>query len=137
MKVQDIMTPNPVTLTPSDSLRDAKHLADERGLRRFPVVSGGKLTGILTDRDMREAGLSTAVVHERRYSEYVMERVLVGGIMSHEPVTVSPEAPVEEAARLILEHKIGGLPVVRGEELVGIITETDILRAFITLQSKP
>ncbi len=136
MKVQEIMTPNPVTLTPGNTLRDAKHLADERGLRRFPVVSGGKLTGILTDRDLREAGLSTAVVHERRYSDYIMERILVGGIMSHELVTVSPEAPVEEAARLILEHKIGGLPVVQGEELVGIITETDILRAFIDLLQK-
>ena len=134
MKVQDIMTPDPITLNPRNTLRDAGRIAEEHGLRRFPVISNGRLVGIITDRDLRQAGLSTAVVHERRYSDYVLERVLVGGIMSREPVTVTPETPVEEAAGLILEHRVGGLPVVRKDKLVGIITETDILRTFIRIQ---
>ncbi len=134
MKVREIMTRNPVTLTPRNTLAEAKRMADEHGLRRFPVVSGGKLVGIVTDRDMRQALPSTAVVHERRYSDYVLDRVLVGGIMSRELTVVKPDTPVEEAARLILEHKVGGLPVVSRDKLVGIITETDILRAFIAQQ---
>lgn len=134
MRVQDIMTPDPITLNPRNNLREANRMAQEHGLRRFPVISNGRLVGIVTDRDLRQAGLSTAVVHERRYSDYVLERVLIGGIMSRQLVTVPPETPVEDAARLILEHKVGGLPVVRKDKLVGIITETDILRAFVQLQ---
>ncbi len=133
MKVRDIMTRNPVTLNPRNTLGDAKRLADEHGLRRFPVISNGRLVGIITDRDLRQAGLSTAVVHERRYSDYILQRILVDGIMSHQPVAVGPDASVKEAAQLLLEHKVGGLPVVQDDKLVGIITETDILRAFIQL----
>jgi acetoin utilization protein AcuB len=131
MYVSDYMSYKPVFLSPEDTLRKARTLIREHKLRRFPVVDSGKLVGIVTDRDVRQADTSSAVMQERRYAEYILDRILVGGIMTPHPITVEPNTPLKEAAKLILENKIGGLPVVKGNDLVGIITETDLLRALI------
>ncbi len=131
MLVRDFMTPDPLTLSPHDNLRTATELMKARKLRRFPVVDQGKLVGIITDRDVRQAGASSAVMQERRYVEYLMDRIQVGGIMTPNPITISPDEPLEKAADLILQHKIGGLPVVEEDRLVGIITETDLIEALI------
>jgi acetoin utilization protein AcuB len=80
--------------------------------------------------------MSSAVMQERRYVEYVLDRIQVGGIMTPHPITVNPETPLKEAAALILEKKIGGLPVVDGEELVGMITETDLIKALMALEGE-
>lgn len=133
MLVKERMNAKPVTLSPDDTLRKARDLIKERGLRRFPVVEGGKLVGIVTDRDVRQADMSSAVVQERRYVEYILDRIQVRGIMTPDPITVTPDTSLEEAARLILENKIGGLPVVERDELVGIITETDLIRTLVEL----
>ncbi len=133
MLVRDYMTPDPVTLKPGDSLRKARDLILRHGLRRFPVVEEGKLVGMVTDRDVRQADTSSAVVQERRYVEYIMDRIQVGGIMTPNPITVNPDTPLKEAARLILDNKIGGLPVVDGGDLVGILTESDLISALIEL----
>ncbi len=133
MLVRERMSSDPVVLHPDDTLRRARELISELGLRRFPVIEDGRLVGIVTDRDVRQADMSSAVVHERRYVEYILDRIQVRGIMTPDPVTVTPDTPIEEAARLILQHKVGGLPVVEGERLVGIITETDLIKAFIEL----
>jgi acetoin utilization protein AcuB len=137
MLVRDHMTPDPLVLAPEESLRTARQLMKERGLRRFPVLESGKLVGIVTDRDIRQADISSAVVQERRYVEYILDRVQVRGIMSPDPITISPDAPLTEAARLILENKIGGLPVVSGDSLVGIITETDMISALLGMLHDP
>lgn len=133
MLVKERMSADPFVLSPDDTLREAKRLMEEHGLRRFPVVEDGRLVGIVTDRDVRRADISSAVVHERRYVDYILDRIQVRGIMTPDPVTVSPQTPLEEAARLILEHKIGGLPVVDEGRLVGIITETDLIKTLMDL----
>jgi len=133
MRVRDYMTPDPIFLAPDDTLRKAHRLMKEHRLRRFPVLEGGKLVGIVTDRDIRSAGISSAVMQERRYVEYILDRIQVGGIMTPHPITVNPDMPLIEAAELILQNKIGGLPVMEGEKLVGIITETDLIEALIEL----
>jgi CBS domain-containing protein len=86
---------------------------------------------MVTDRDLRQASPSTATSLEIHELHYLLERVTVGDIMSKKVITVTPSTDVKDAAKLLLKHKIGGLPVVRGESLAGIITETDILRAFV------
>ena len=134
MLVKDFMTTDPIVLAPNDTLRRARQLMEEHRLRRFPVLEEGALVGIVTDRDVRSAGMSSAVMQERRYVEYLLDRIQVGGIMTPHPITVTPETPLMEAASIILEKKIGGLPVVDGEGLVGMITETDLIKALIDLE---
>lgn len=133
MLVKESMSTDLITLSPDDNLRKAHQLIKEYGLRRFPVIENGKLVGIVTDRDVRQADMSSAVVQERRYVEYILDRIQVRGIMTPNPITVTPDTPIEEAARLILENKIGGLPVVEEGELVGIITETDLIRTLVEM----
>ena len=135
MQVKDYMTPHPIVLAPDDTLRKASQLMEEHQLRRFPVLEGGQLVGIVTDRDIRSAGMSSAVMQERRYVEYLLDRIQVGGIMTPHPITVKPETSLKEAAALILDKKIGGLPVVDGDKLVGIITETDLIRALMDMEA--
>jgi acetoin utilization protein AcuB len=131
MKVGDRMSRDPVVLSPGDNLRKAKELIEEHGFRRFPVVDNGALVGMVTDRDVRQADISSAIVQEKRYEDYILDRIQIAGIMTPNPLTVSPGDPLIEAARLIVENKIGGLPVVEGDRLIGIITETDLIEALI------
>jgi acetoin utilization protein AcuB len=136
MCVRDHMSGDPVALKPGDNLRKARQLIMDFGLRRFPVVEEGKLVGIVTDRDVRQADISSAVVQERRYQDYLLDRIQIAGIMTPDPITVSPDTPLVTAAQLLLENKIGGLPVVDKGCLVGIITETDMIVTLIDLLKK-
>ncbi len=133
MRVADIMTANPVTVTPRNAIRTAINLMREGGFRRLPVVDRGKLVGVITDRDLRRAANSPYVVREKWYDNFVLDHIEVGTCMTADPVTVAPDTMVAEAARLMRDHKIGGLPVVAGGQLVGIITETDLLNFLIEL----
>lgn len=120
MLVCHCMTRDPVTVGPHDTLASAQEKMTVGRFRRVPVVQDGVLIGILTDRDIRRhAG--------------VEERTKVQAVMTERPLTVSPLTPVEEAARLMLTHQIGGLPVLENGKLVGIITTSDILKAFLEL----
>ena len=118
MIVGNRMTKEPITVEPNDLLICASHKMQTGGFRRLPVVSGGKLVGIVTDRDLRE--------HEGH-----LEQTKINGVMTEKPVTVTPATTLEEAAQILLERKIGGLPVVADGRLVGIITTSDILNAFL------
>lgn len=133
MYVRDHMSPDPIVVAPGDTLRKARQLIKDHGLRRFPVIEDGRLVGMVTDRDVRQADISSAVVQERRYVDYILDRIQVGGIMTSNPITVAPGTSIREAADLILENKIGGLPVVHDGRLVGIITETDLIKALIAM----
>ncbi len=133
MVVQHRMKPNPISVSPHDSFRHAMTLIRQRGIRHLPVVEGDRLVGIVTDRDIRQASPSAATGLEVHELTYLLEQVKVREIMTEKVVTVSPETLIEEAARLMLRHRIGGLPVVEEGRLVGIITETDILQAFVDL----
>jgi acetoin utilization protein AcuB len=118
MLVGKRMTEEPTTVEPGDLLIHASHQMQAGGFRRLPVVSDGKLVGIVTERDLRE--------HRGH-----LEHTKVNGIMTEDPVTVSPATTLEEAAQILLERQIGGLPVMEEGRLVGIITATDILEAFL------
>jgi acetoin utilization protein AcuB len=131
--VGEIMTRDPVTIGPSNCIRKAIALMREGGFRRLPVVEGGRLVGIVTDRDLRRAANSPLVVRERWYDNFLMDHIQVGACMTANPITVSPQTLIVEAACLLRDHKIGGLPVVEGGRLVGIVTETDLLNYLIDL----
>src|SRR5512136_1593126 len=119
MHVADIMTANPVTVTPRNAIRTAINLMREGGFRRLPVVDRGRLVGVITDRDLRRAANSPYVVREKWYDNFVLDHIEVGACMTAEPLTISPHAAISEAAHLMRDHKIGGLPVVQDGQLVG------------------
>lgn len=131
--VADVMTANPVTVTPRNAIRTAINLMREGGYRRLPVVDRGRLVGIITDRDLRRAANSPFVVREQWYDNFILDHIEVGSCMTPNPLTVEPSATIAEAARLMRHHKIGGLPVLADGQLVGIITETDLLDFLIEL----
>lgn len=133
MKVRDVMTPHPVTIGPNHSIGAALARMRRGNFRRLPVVENGRLAGIITDRDLRLAMNSPYVLREGWYDNYLMEHIEVRSCMTSNPVTVSPDTELADAVRLIETQKFGGLPVVEGNKLVGILTETDLLKCLITL----
>jgi len=118
MLVGKHMTENPVTVTPDEKLVDAQKKMRDGNFRRLPIVVDGKLLGIVTDRDLRQ------------YQGH-LEQTKVNAAMTEELVTVTPQSSLEEAAKQLLEHKIGGLPVMEDKRLKGIITTSDLLQAFL------
>lgn len=131
--VADIMTPNPVTVTPRNAIRTAVNLMREGGFRRLPVVDRGRLVGIITDRDLRRAANSPFVVREQWYDNFILDHIEVGSCMTPNPITIEPGKSIVEAAQVMRNHKIGGLPVVADGQLVGIVTDTDLLDFLIKL----
>ncbi len=118
MIVGNRMTKEPITVEPADLSIRAAHKMQAGGFRRLPVVSDGKLVGIVSDRDLRE--------HRGH-----LEQDKINDIMTERPVTVTPATTIEAAAQIMLERQIGGLPVVADGRVVGMITTSDIMRAFI------
>lgn len=134
--VVSIMSRDLATVTPADSIRVAIERMRQRDCRRLPVLEGGKLVGIVTDRDLRRATNSPFVLRERWYDEFLLDNISVKACMSPNPCTVTPQTKIVEAAKLMRDKKIGGLPVVENDALVGIVTETDLLAYLITLLEK-
>lgn len=130
--VKDWMTPDPITVGPSTTLPEANRLMKECGIRRLPVVGNGRLVGIVTLGDVREASPSSATSLSIYELNYLLSRLTVGEIMTRDPIAIASETSIEAAARLMFEHKIGGLPVVDGTRVVGIITESDIFRLLVS-----
>jgi CBS domain-containing protein len=131
MFVRDWMSKNPVTIQCGDSLLHAKALMQRYRIRRLPVLDGTRLVGILTDRDLRDntpSHCTTLDVHELHS---LIDKITVGDAMTRGPITVTPDTPIEEAARLMLTHKVGGFPVVEGGRVAGVITESDIFRMLV------
>jgi CBS domain-containing protein len=126
------MTADPITIDPRTTLPEANRLMKECNIRRLPVVEKGNLVGIVTLGDIREASPSAATALSIYELNYLLARLTVGEIMTRDPITISPDTSIEAAARLMLEHKIGSLPVVADAKLVGIITESDIFRLLVT-----
>jgi len=131
MLVTHRMTRDPITVSPDTSFPDAFRTIREQGIRYLPVVDRkGKLVGIVTQTDLLQASPSAATTLAVFELNYLLAHLLVSEVMS-QPITVPEDAPLEEAARIIVEKRIGCLPVMRDGELVGIITETDIFKAFV------
>ncbi len=122
------MTANPVTCASDTSLPEAHQLMTERNVRRLPVIDNGRLVGIVTLGDVRGAEPSGATSLSIFELHYLLARLPVSRIMQKRVITISPEATIAEAASLMLKHKIAGLPVLENEQVVGILTESDIFR---------
>ena len=132
MIVEKRMMRNPVFVDEDDSMKVAMDILKDREIRHLPVLKGGnRLVGILSETDIKQASPSPATGLEIREVYYLLDKVKVKQIMTRRPYTVSPLTPIEDAALLMREKKIGCLPVVEKGRLVGILTETDILDAFI------
>jgi len=131
VKVSDRMTGDAITVQADDPIRVAMDLIDQKQLRRFPVIKDGDLVGIVTDRDLRNTTASSVVLTEKKYHDFLLDNVKIESIMSANPRTVSPQSDLKDAARLILEIKVGGLPVLQDGRLVGIITETDLIDTLL------
>jgi acetoin utilization protein AcuB len=136
MLVKDFMTPNPEVVTPEITVPEAAQIMKKGGFRRLPVVKEDRVVGIVTDRDLKEAMPSDANSLSIWELNYLISKLTVGEIMTRDPITVSDTLPLQAAAKLMLEHKVGGLPVEREGRLVGIITVTDVLRAFLQREAE-
>ncbi|MHB9073650.1 MAG: CBS and ACT domain-containing protein [Desulfobaccales bacterium] len=132
MLIKDWMTKDPITITEDTSMIKAIHLMKERRFRRLPVVTLGRLVGMVTDRDLKEATPSKATSLDVHELYYLLAELQVKEIMSHNPLSVSQDDTLEHAAQIMLDHTISGLPVVDAHgKVVGIITQSDVFRAFM------
>ena len=132
LKVGDVMTADPVTLGPEDSLMRAVEVMRQRGIRRIPIVIGQELVGLLAEGDLKRAQPSAISNSEEDFVR-VMDQTQISRIMIPNPVTVSEETPVLEAVQTLHSMKFGALPVVRDKRLVGILTDADLLGCLATL----
>jgi CBS domain-containing protein len=132
MNIVDIMTSNPITVALDKPLRVALDLMTQNGIKHLPVISRmGHVVGVVSDRDCRHALNSPFIMRDRWQDEVLINQIDVRAVMSPAPIIVEPDAPASEAARLMLTHRIGCLPVMRSETLIGIVTRSDVLMAFI------
>ena len=131
MRIRDVMTRNPITVDGETLVLDAQKVMKENNIRRIPVVDKGKLVGIVTKHDLLEASPSPATSLSVFELNYLLAKMKVKEIMKKNPLTLGPDTPFEEALRLGQEKKIGSFPVVENGKLVGITTESDIIR-FVT-----
>ena len=130
MRVVDVMTKDPLTVTPTETIGQADEVMYTNNIRQLPVVQGEELLGIVTDRDIRSflsgSLLESPEIREKSFNAKVSE------IMTTEPITLSPDDDLQEALELMINEKIGGIPVVdETEGLVGIVTYVDVLRCFL------
>jgi len=134
MLLRNWMTRDPITVDPETSMMDAEHLMKEHKIRCLPVVKGKKVVGIVTDRNIRSASASSATTLDMHELLYLLAKVKAKEIMVKDPITAFEDDTVEEAAVLMLRHKISHLPVMSDKnELVGIITDTDIFKVLVSL----
>jgi acetoin utilization protein AcuB len=132
MLVKDRMTRNPVTVTPDTPFPQALRIIHESRFRHLPVVDReGKVVGIVTEADLLRASPSSASSLSIYEMNYLLANLQIREVMSSPPITVPEDSPLEEAARTMVENSIGCLLVMRGDDLVGVITETDIFKVFV------
>ena len=132
MRVRELMTGAVITVRPDTPVLDARHLMVEKRIRHLLVTNDrGELAGIVTDRDIRLNLPSQATSLSVWEMNYLLTRLTVDKVMTVSVVIVGPDREARDAAQLMLDHQIGALPVVDGGRLVGIVTETDLLRAFV------
>jgi acetoin utilization protein AcuB len=131
MRIRDIMTKNPITVDSETLVLDAQKIMKESNIRRLPIVDKGKLVGIVTQHDLLQASPSPATSLSVHELNYLLAKMTVKEVMKKNPVTFTPDTPFEEALRIGQEKKIGSFPVMDKGKLVGIATESDIVR-FLT-----
>jgi acetoin utilization protein AcuB len=134
MLVKERMSKRAIVAAPDLSVPEALKLMQREHIRRLPVIDkSGKLVGIVSDKDLLHASPSPATSLSVWEVTYLLGRIKVQEVMTRKVITITEDTPVEDAARMMADHKIGGLPVVRGAKVVGIITETDLFKLFLEL----
>lgn len=132
MTIRELMTGGLITVHPETPVQDARDRMAQKRIRHLPVTGpDGALIGILTDRDIRLALPSRATSLSVREINHLLSRLTVGEVMTRSVITIGPDDAARDAAQVMLEHRIGALPVLDDGHLIGIITETDIVRAFV------
>ena len=134
MSVKEWMAPDPITVDENTSIMKVSQLMKEHGIRRIPVLKDGKLVGIVTDRDIKEAAPSKATSLDVHELYYLLSEIKVKDIMTPNPLTLRDDDSVEKAAAIMLENRISGLPVVDADgKIVGMITQSDIFKVLISI----
>lgn len=134
MTVGQRMTKNPITVKPETPVSEAQYLMRKEKVHRFPVVDRDlKLRGIVTEKDLLYATPSPATTLDVYEMSYLLSKLKVDEVMTTELVSVTEDTPIEEAARILVDNNIGGLPVLREGRLVGIITESDLFKVFLEM----
>ncbi|MCZ2127342.1 MAG: CBS domain-containing protein [Anaerolineales bacterium] len=133
MFVGERMSHPVITVSPDMPVNDALAMFRKEHIRRAPVIKNGKLVGIVSERDLLNASPSPVTSLSVWEMNYLISKVTVKQVMSKKPITVEADTPIEEAARTMADKKIGGLPVMRGDKVAGIITETDLFKIFLEL----
>lgn len=131
MTVKEVMVKEIATLDVNDELSLANDIMRLGRIRHLPVVDGGRLAGIISERDLFRSSLAQALGYGGQASRDLMKTMRIKDIMVKEVTTISPDAKLCEAVRLMMNKKIGCLPVVEGDHLVGLITETDIMLQYL------
>lgn len=131
MYVRDYMSTDPVTISPQDSVGDALELLKKHSIRRLPVMAKNKLVGIVTEADLLKASPSPASGLSIHEINYLFPKIKIKEIMVKDVVTIDPDAAIEEAAVVMRENKFGTLVVVKDGKMTGLITESDLFKAFI------
>lgn len=133
MLVGERMSKPVITISPDMPISDALNLMKKEHIRRAPVVRDGKLAGIVSDKDLLNASPSPVTTLSIWEMNYLLSKVTVSQVMTSTVLTVTEDTPIEQAARIMADSKIGGLPVLRDGHVVGIITETDLFKVFLEL----
>lgn len=132
MTIRELMTGGLITVHPETPILQARNLLAKEKIRHLPVTGpGGALAGIVTDRDIRLNLPSRATSLSAGEINHALSQLTVGEIMTRSVITIGPDRPARDGARLMLDHRIGALPVLDDGRLIGILTETDIVRAFV------
>jgi len=130
------MSVSPVTIAPSSSVQAAQALMQQRKIRHLPVLKDGRLVGMISDRDIRLVLPSPATSLTVWEIRHLLDKLTVGEMMTYFVMTTAPDCPVTEAVGRMLGHKVGALPVVEDGQVIGILTRTDVLRAFRRLHAE-
>jgi acetoin utilization protein AcuB len=131
VKVKDLMATTVTTLGRNDTLDLADNIMALGRIRHLPVLDENRVVGVVSERDLFRSALAVALGYGQRAQATLLKTVRVKEVMSEPAITISPEATIKEAARLMIAQKIGCLPVIAAGRLVGIITETDVLRHLV------
>jgi acetoin utilization protein AcuB len=133
VRIDKWMSHPPESVKPLDSIRHAREIMETRRINQLPVIVRKQLVGLVTDRDLRDAFPSVFADSNTAKAAPDPARISVEQVMTSNAVTLAPDDNIEHAARLMLQERFGSIPIVDGEQLVGILTRSDILRAFVAL----
>lgn len=133
MLVKERMSTPVVTIEPETPIMEALNLMRQEGIRRTPVVKKGKMVGIVSDKDLLNAAPSDATSLSVWEINYLLSQITVEDVMTKDVLSVQEDTPIEEAARIMADNKVGGVPIMQDGKIVGIITETDLFKIFLEL----